>query len=134
MEKSTMHANGTFEVKLTPQTAAPGIETANLGRRTIDKHFHGELDAHSLGEMIGVLTAVPGSGGYVAMERVSGRLNGKHGTFLLQHNATMNRGTPQMSVAVVPDSGTDELTGLGGAMTIQIENGQHFYRFDYSLS
>lgn len=128
-----MHASGPFEVKLTPQGASAGIEAANLGRMTIDKQFHGDLQAHSLGEMIAAGTEVPGSAGYVAMERVSGRLHGREGSFVLQHNGTMDRGAAQLSIAVVPDSGTGELVGLVGTMTIRIDDGQHSYGFDYTL-
>lgn len=128
-----MHASGTFTVKLEPQPAAPAIESARLGRMTIDKQFHGELEAHSLGEMIAAGTEVPGSAGYVAMERVSGTLHGRAGSFVLQHSGTMTRGEPQLSVTVVPDSGTGELEGLAGSMQITIEGGEHFYAFDYRL-
>lgn len=129
-----MHATGPFEVKLSPQSAAPGIESANLGRMTLDKHFSGDLEASSLGEMLSAGGSVQGSAGYVAIERVTGVLHGKRGSFVLQHSGTMNRGVPQLTITVVPDSGTDELTGLIGSMQIQIEQGKHFYSFDYSLS
>lgn len=129
-----MHASGPFEVKLVPQPAAPGIEPANLGRQTIDKQFRGDLEATSLGEMLSAMGGVQGSAGYVAIERVTGVLQGKRGSFVLQHTGTMNRGAPQLSITVVPDSGTDELTGLSGSMQIQIEQGRHAYAFDYSLS
>ncbi|RDD82150.1 DUF3224 domain-containing protein [Dyella tabacisoli] len=128
-----MHASGPFDVKLVSQPAVPGIEPARLDRRTIDKQFHGDLEATSLGEMIAAGGEVPGSAGYVAMERVTGTLHGRHGSFVLQHSATMNRGVPQLSVTVVPDSGTEELTGLSGAMMIHIESGKHSYTFDYQL-
>lgn len=128
-----MRASGAFEVKLTPQPAAPGIEAANLGRMTIDKRFSGDLEAHSLGEMLSAMGNVQGSAGYVAIERVTGTLHGKQGSFVLQHTGTMDRGAPSLSVHVVPDSGTGALTGLSGSMQIQIEQGNHFYTFDYSL-
>jgi hypothetical protein len=128
-----MQANGPFEVKITPQPAAPGIETANLGRMTLDKRFSGDLDAASLGEMLSAGGHVQGSAGYVAMERVTGILHGKRGSFVLQHSGTMSRGVPHLAISVVPDSGTEELVGLSGSMQIQIEQGQHFYSFDYSL-
>ncbi|MGC1550105.1 MAG: DUF3224 domain-containing protein [Rhodanobacter sp.] len=133
METKTMHATGPFEVKLEPQSPIPTIAAAGIGRMTIDKQFHGDLEAHSLGEMLGFRTEVPGSAGYVAMERVSGTLHGRHGSFVLQHSSTMAHGVPTQSVTVVPDSGTDELTGLAGSMTIQIEQGKHAYSFDYTL-
>ena len=128
-----MHASGTFDVKLTPQPAAPGIEAARLGRQIIDKRFSGELEATSLGEMLSAGGNVQGSAGYVAIERVTGVLQGKRGSFVLQHMGTMDRGVPSLSISVVPDSGTDELAGLNGSMQIQIEQGRHVYRFDYRL-
>lgn len=129
----THHISGKFDVKLNPQAAAPGVEAANLGRMTIDKQFHGELQAHSLGEMMSAMGEVKGSAGYVAIERVSGTLLGKKGSFVLMHSGIMNRGQPQLSIQVVPDSGTDELTGISGTMGIDIKEGQHFYNFDFSL-
>lgn len=128
-----MQAKGNFDVKLAPQPAAPGIEPANLGRLTIDKQFRGDLEATSLGEMLSAAGQVHGSAGYVAIERVTGTLHGKQGSFVLQHHGIMDRGVPQLSVIVVPDSGTDALTGLSGSMQIQIEQGRHFYLFDYAL-
>jgi len=128
-----MQANGPFEVKLAPQPAAPGIESANLGRMTIDKQFQGDLEATSLGEMLSAMGQVQGSAGYVAIERVTGSLHGKQGSFVLQHYGIMDRGAPQMTITVVPDSGTDALAGLSGSMQIQIEDGKHSYTFDYSL-
>lgn len=128
-----MQAAGQFDIKLTPQPPAPGIEPAGLGRMTIDKQFDGDLVAHSLGEMLAIRTAVPGSAGYVAMERVEGSLNGRKGSFVLQHSGTMNRGASSLVLTVVPDSGTGELEGLAGAMTIEITSGKHYYNFDYQL-
>jgi hypothetical protein len=128
------HASGTFEVKLTPQKPDnKEAEAANLGRMSIDKQFHGDLEAASKGEMLSVVTEVKGSAGYVAMERVRGSLRGKSGTFVLQHTATMARGEPQLSIGVVPDSGTGQLVGLSGTMSIKIVDGKHFYEFDYTL-
>ena len=128
-----MHANGDFEVKLTPQPASTMLEPAKLGRQTIEKQFHGDLEATSLGEMLAAMSPVQGSAGYVAMERVSGSLHGRRGSFVLQHSGTMNRGAPHLIVSVVPDSATDELAGLSGTMTIQIDSGRHSYAFDYAL-
>ncbi len=121
-------ATGTFEVKLTPQT---GEEMP--ARMLIDKQFNGDLEAASKGQMLSAITTVKGSAGYVAIEQVSGKLNGRGGTFVLQHNATMTRGMPQLNIAVVPDSGTGELEGLSGSMTIQIADGRHAYQFSYTL-
>jgi hypothetical protein len=129
-----MRASGPFDVKLTSLPAAPGIESANLGRMTLDKRFHGDLDASSLGEMLSAGDPGKGSAGYVAMERVIGVLQGRRGSFVLQHSASMNRGASTLSISVVPESGTDELTGLSGSMQIQIEQGKHFYVFDYDLT
>jgi hypothetical protein len=126
-------ATGTFEVKLTPQTSSEGSQDANLGRMTIDKQFHGSLEGASKGQMLTAGTAVKGSAGYVAIEQVSGTLDGHNGTFILQHSATMTRGVPQLSVTVVPDSGTGELVGLSGKMNIIISEGKHSYEFEYML-
>src|SRR5215216_7138250 len=104
----TTRASGTFEVKLTPQaTDAPA-----LGRMSIDKQFHGDLEGTSKGEMLAMGTAVEGSAGYVAIERVTGTLHGRSGTFALQHSGTMTRGEPHLTITVVPDSGTGQLAGL----------------------
>lgn len=116
-------------MKLLPQPA----EEKTLGRMSIDKEFHGDLEAASKGEMLAATTSVKGSAGYVAMERVSGSLHGRTGTFVLQHSSAMTRGTPQQSVTVVPDSGTDQLAGLSGKMTIIIKDGKHSYEFEYEL-
>ena len=130
----TKHAKGTFEVKVTPQKPDnKEAETAKLGRLSIDKQFHGDLEATSTGEMLSAGPDTKGSGAYVALERVNGTLHGRSGTFVLQHNGTMTRGVPQMNVVVVPDSGTADLTGISGAMTIKIEAGKHSYEFEYSL-
>jgi Protein of unknown function (DUF3224) len=130
----TQHATGPFEVKLTPLEPANKTEDNVLGRMSIDKQFRGDLEAVSKGEMLTAGTITKGSAGYVAIERVSGSLKGRSGTFILQHNATMTRGTPQLNIIVVPDSGTGELTGLTGTMNIIIaEGGKHSYDFTYSL-
>jgi len=126
-------ASGSFEVKLTPQKPDNSEATsANVGRMSISKQFHGDLEATSRGEMLSVMTDVEGSAGYVAMERVSGTVGGKTGTFALQHSATMNRGAPSLSISVVPDS-TGELIGLSGTITIRFEPGKHFYDFEYTF-
>ena len=129
----TQHASGAFDVKLNTLSLADGDAPDSLGRKGLDKQFHGDLEASSKGEMLFASTATPGSAGYVAIELVTGTLQGKRGSFALQHSGTMTRGTPQLSVTVVPDSGTDELTGLSGRMDIQIADGKHSYTFDYSL-
>jgi hypothetical protein len=128
------HASGEFEVKMTPQPADDKSAGAAVGRVSLDKKFHGDLEGTSKGEMLAVGTAVQGSAGYVAMEQVTGTLNGHSGTFALQHSGTMTRGTPQLSVTVVPDSGTGQLVGLSGQMTIKIDDGKHSYDFEYTLA
>jgi hypothetical protein len=128
----TIRANGTFEVKLTPQPAE--AEAPALGRMSIDKQFHGDLEATSKGQMLAHSTSVKGSAGYVAMERVTGTLHGRSGTFVLQHSGTMARGAPELTVNVVPDSGTGELTGLAGTLAITIADGKHSYDFEYTLA
>jgi hypothetical protein len=127
------HATGPFEVKLNPQTPDGKFEDATMGRMTIDKQFHGDLEATSKGQMLTAMTDIKGSAGYVAIERVTGTLHGRSGTFVLQHSGTMTRGTPQLSVTVVPDSGTGQLVGLTGKMTIHVADGKHSYDFDYTL-
>ncbi|PYX99095.1 MAG: DUF3224 domain-containing protein [Acidobacteria bacterium] len=131
----TQHASGPFDVKLTPQQPDSEVaKAANLGRMTIDKQFHGDLNATSKGEMIAAQTQVKGSAGYVAIERVTGTLKGLGGSFALQHSATMTRGVPDLSIIVVPDSGTGELKGITGKMDIIIApDGKHSYTFDYSI-
>jgi hypothetical protein len=127
------HASGTFEVKLNPQSSDEDADGTGLGRLTLDKQFHGDLSATSTGEMLSAGTSVKGSAGYVAIERVRGTLDGHSGTFILQHSGTMTRGTPQLTITVVPDSGTGGLEGISGTMSINIVNGKHFYEFDYTL-
>jgi hypothetical protein len=129
----TKRASGTFDVNLAPLVAAHAGDDAPLTRMSIDKTFHGDLEGTSRGEMLSVMTAVKGSAGYVAMEKVTGSLHGREGAFTFQHSATMNRGAPQLSVTVVPDSGTGALTGITGSLQIVIENKQHSYVFDYAL-
>ncbi len=130
----TVRASGMFEVKLTPRASDGTDDGANLVKMLIDKQFHGDLAAISKGEMLADSMGDKGSGGYVAMERVSGTLHGRRGTFVLQHSGTMRRGAAQLSVTVVPESGTDQLVGLDGKMTIKIDNGKHSYDFEYMLA
>jgi hypothetical protein len=125
-------ASGEFEVKLLP-VADEKVDGGSLGRMSLDKQFKGALQGSSKGEMLTAMTATKGSAGYVAIERFSGSLGGRSGSFVLQHNGTMNRGEPVLAVTVVPDSGTGELAGLAGRMAIRIAEGKHFYDFDYEL-
>ena len=129
----TKQASGTFDVKMSPQAPEANVGDPTVGRMALDKQFHGDLEGTSKGQMLAVSTEVPGSAGYVAMERVNGTLHGLKGSFALQHNGTMTRGTPQLNITVVPDSGTGELVGLTGTMTINIVDGKHLYEFEYSL-
>lgn len=129
----TTHAQGPFDVTLNPQTPWHASLEGSLGRMSLDKRFYGPLEAASKGEMLSVRGTEEGSAGYVAMEIVTGVLNGRSGSFALQHSASMTRGAPQLNITVVPDSGTGDLTGLSGRMDIVIEGGQHSYVFDYDL-
>lgn len=129
----TMHARGTFEVKMTPQPAQDGVGDPGIGRMALDKQFHGDLEATGKGLMLAAGTDVPGSAGYVALERVSGTLHGRRGSFALQHSGTMTRGAPQLVITVVPDSGAGELLGLAGTLSITVTQGQHGYELEYTL-
>jgi hypothetical protein len=131
----SQRAAGAFDVKVTPQKPDTQVaRAANLGRLTIDKRFHGDLEGISKGEMLASQTDTPGSAGYVAMERVTGTLKGRAGSFVLQHSATMTRGSQKASIAVVPDSGTGDLQGISGTMTITVgADGSHSYEFDYKV-
>jgi Protein of unknown function (DUF3224) len=129
----TARATGTFDVKLAPQPADQYSDGIALARMTIDKTYAGDLQATSKGQMLSAMGAVKGSAGYVAMEKVSGTLARRRGTFALQHTGTMDRGAPTLSITVVPDSATDELAGLAGTMQIKIDGGLHSYEFTYTF-
>ena len=126
--------SGTFDVKTTPEPMHDAAGTSGIGRLSLDKRYHGPLEASGVGEMLAAMTPTPGSAGYVAMEFVDGTLAGRRGSFFLQHSGTMTRGTPALSVTVVPDSGTGELIGLAGRLDIRIVDGTHYYDFDYTLA
>ena len=130
----TKHARGTFDVKLTPQASDEKAADSFVGKFLLDKQFHGDLEGTSRGLMLGVNTPVESSKGYVALEQVTATLEGRRGTFVLQHSGTMTRGALQLGVTVVPDSGTGELVGLTGKMEIKIEGGKHYYDFEYTLA
>ncbi|HLL14329.1 MAG TPA: DUF3224 domain-containing protein [Pyrinomonadaceae bacterium] len=130
----TKNASGMFEVKVIPQTPEDNVGDPTVGRMSLDKQFQGDLEAVSRGEMLAVRTETEGSAGYVAMERVAGTLDGRSGTFALQHSGTMTRGVPQLLITVVPDSGTGQFTGLSGQMKINIVDGKHSYDFEYTLA
>jgi Protein of unknown function (DUF3224) len=130
------HAHGSFDVKIAPQSPDnDGSKAANLGRMTIDKQFHGDMEGTSKGEMLSAMSAdVKNSGVYVALERVTGTVAGRKGSFVLHHTGLMDRGQQHLSIAVMPDSGTDGLKGITGTMNITITpEGKHFYDFDYQL-
>ncbi|MGC2269867.1 MAG: DUF3224 domain-containing protein [Candidatus Acidiferrales bacterium] len=129
----TKHATGTFDVKVIPNAPEDREDGSTLGQMSLDKQYHGDLEGASKGQMLTAATEVKGSAGYVAMERFTGTLNGRKGSFVLQHTGTMNRGALQLSVTVVPDSGTGELVGLTGKMAIIIADGKHSYDFEYTL-
>jgi hypothetical protein len=127
-----MHAEGEFIVKIVPQSEERNIPL--FGRMTIDKEFKGDLSGTSQGQMLSAGTAVPNSAGYVALEKVTGTLHGRKGSFVLQHHAIMNKGEPSLSIMVVPDSGTDELISISGKFDIIRKDGKHYYQFDYILA
>jgi len=132
--RSIRRASGPFEVTLAPLASTGPGDPAPLARMSLEKQFSGDLSATSRGEMLSASSAVKGSAGYVAIEKVTGTLHGREGSFMLQHTGTMNRGTPSLSISVMPDSGTDALAGRTGSMQIVIENKQHSYIFDYSFA
>lgn len=125
--------SGEFEVAMQPQSMSEVAAGSGIGRMSLDKRYHGALAAEGKGEMLAYMDRALGSGAYVAVERVSGTLEGRSGGFLLHHTGVMTRNTPALTVAVVPDSGTGELAGLSGTLRIRIEQGKHYYDFDYAL-
>jgi Protein of unknown function (DUF3224) len=127
-------AAGRFKVTMNPQPPYDTADGVMLGRTTITKRFHGQLEATGTVEMLSAVTEVQGSAGYVAIERVVGTLDGRAGSFVLQHSGTMTRGVPQLTVSVVPDSGTGALKEIAGTMTIDIVGGKHLYTLDYRLA
>lgn len=129
----TLHAKGTFDVKITPQPHQEGVGDPSVGRMTIDKQFQGDIKGQGKGQMLAVGTAVDGSAGYVAMERVRASVHGRQGSFALQHCGTMHRGTPQLAIAIVPDSGDGQLAGIAGTLSIDMANGVHSYDLRYTL-
>ena len=128
-----MQAKGEFEVTRIPQEELEIGEGATIGHSRFDKRFRGVLEATSVVHMLALLTPVQGSGAYVAFERIEGTLDGRRGSFFVQHNGIMDRGEPSLDVTVIPDSGTGELTGLHGRIGIDISNGKHYYTFDYGF-
>ena len=133
-ETAIMHANGTFDVKVEPQkNDNPEAQAARLSRLSLHKQFHGTLEAVGQGEMLASGDGAQ-AGAYVAIEKVTGSLQGRKGSFVFVHSAVMNRGVAEnWSVVVVPDSGTEQLAGISGTMRITITGGEHFYDFQYTL-
>ena len=126
-------ARGSFTVEMKPQGETIDVEGVKLGRLALDKRFEGDLAAIGKGEMLTALTPVKGSAGYVAIERVTGTLHGRSGSFVFQHAGSMTRGAQQLSITVVPDSGSGALIGLAGIFKLNVVDGQHSYEFEYSL-
>ncbi len=126
-----LHAHGEFDVALVPLTSERAIPL--MARMTNDKVFRGDLTGTSQGEMLSAATCQKDSAGYVSIERVEGTLQGRHGSFFLQHNGIMDRGAGTLTVSVIPDSGTGELSGLRGTLSITMVDGRHVYDFEYSL-
>lgn len=128
----TQHATGPFDVKVTHQDDSSPDPL--LARMTLDKQYHGDLEGTGQGQMLTAGTSVKGSGAYVAIEKVTGTLRGRNGTFVLQHSGTMTQNKPQLIITIVPDSGTGQLTGISGKMTIIIAaDGKHSYDLEYAL-
>lgn len=126
-------ASGTFDVTITPQPADDYADGQVLGRNTLDKRWHGGLTGTSRGQMLSAITPTRGSAGYVAIERVTGTLDGRAGSFVLQHDGLMTRGERMLTITIVPDSGTDALTGIAGTLTLEITGKVHAYRLSYTL-
>jgi Protein of unknown function (DUF3224) len=126
---ATRRVQGRFDVRLTPS----GDATATPARMSVVKRFHGDLEAESRGTMLTSISPVEGSAGYVAIETVEGTLEGRHGSFVLQHSGLMDRGVPELRIVVVPDSGTEELRGLSGRLIVIVNGEEHRYDFEYSL-
>ena len=129
----TARITGLFDVTMSPEAMHAAAAESGLGRMSLDKRYHGGLDATGVGEMLAARTATQGSAGYVALERVDGTLDGRRGSFFLLHSGLMDRGTPTLSITVVPDSGAGDLIGLSGRLDIRIADGKHHYDFDYAF-
>lgn len=126
-------AQGQFEIESAPEPIDATIQQIGAVRISFRKTFTGPLRAESAVSMLGYMIMDVGSGAYVALERITGMLDGKAGSFCLQHSSTMDRGQPTQAISVIPDSGTDELQGLRGQMRIDIKGELHFYTFEYEL-
>jgi hypothetical protein len=133
VDRMSAVAKGSFTVEMQPQVEPASVEGVSLGRMSLDKRFEGDLTAIGKGEMLTALTPIKGSAGYVAIERVTGTLHGRSGSFVFQHSGTMDQGAQQLSITVVPGSGTGALVGIVGTFKLTIVEGKHLYEFEYSL-
>lgn len=133
IDSQQRRTSGAFRVTVTPLPAEPGVGDASIGRMSLHKIFEGDLEGEAHGQMLAAMTVVPGSAAYVALDRFEGLLDGRRGGFSLQHRGVMDRGTPDLSVSIVPDSGTGELEGISGSLGIRISEGAHFYDLEYRL-
>jgi uncharacterized protein DUF3224 len=132
MEK---HAKGSFEVKMTPKPWSDNSDEHGFGRFMLDKQYHGDLEAAGVGQMLTAGNGAPGSSGaYVALEKITGSVDGRKGAFVVYHLGIMNRGVPELKLAIVPESGSGELQGIGGTITIAVADGKHSYDFAYTLA
>lgn len=132
MEK---HAKGSFEVKMTPKPWSDTSDEHGFGRFMLDKQYHGDLEAAGVGQMLTAGNGAPGSSGaYVALEKITGSVDGRKGAFVVYHLGIMNRGVPELKLAIVPESGSGELQGIGGTITIAVADGKHSYDFAYTLA
>jgi hypothetical protein len=126
-----MRAKGPFDVTLTPQQTA---DDAAVARMLLYKEFHGDLEAIAHGEMMAAHEPLTGAGVYVAIDRVTGTLHGKSGSFLIAHRGIRNADGQDLSIVIVPGSGTGQLTGITGAVSIEIVDKKHFYSMEYALA
>jgi hypothetical protein len=129
----TQHASGSFDIAMTAAGAPQHAGRTAIGRMQLDKQYVGELAAVGKGEMLTAVTDTAGSAAYVAIERISGTLGGRQGSFVIQHVGNMRGGEQQLTIRVVPDSGTDELAGITGTLTLKMVERKHFYEFEYDL-
>ena len=131
--RTTRTAKGSFEVKIQPEGEPDASDGNTLGRMSLDKVYAGDLVGTAKGTMLTAMTGTQGSAGYVAIERVTGSLHGRKGSFVFQHSGTMSRGAQALSITIVPDSGTGELAGIEGTFKRTIVDGKHLYEIEYSL-
>jgi hypothetical protein len=130
---SQYSAAGTFQVTVTPRDDEETPEGMALGHSILTKELHGDLEGSAEGAMLTALTPEEGSAGYVAIELVRGTLNGRSGTFLLQHHGLMDRGAQDLSITVIPGSGTGELEGIRGTMSLDLTGAERGYELRYTL-